>query len=183
MLPYYQTSCGRLLYWVSMARVSHKKSPVKNIIEFIKLQLAGNILFVGTLLGVAVADHILYTDPFWGLVGGSIVAHVLFFLVNKNWIFHTSSRQGYGEILRFVIFMTFNFFLNIFLVSLLTRLILIQMPSVEGFEYYLGVIAAAVFFAIWSYIGLKFWVFTSTKPHAAVSRHHGLTYERKRRRA
>lgn len=166
-----------------MARTNRKKTPVKNIIEFIKLQLAGNILFLGTLLGIAVADHILYIDPFWGMVGGSLIAHIVFFLVNKNWIFHTSSKRGYGEIIRFIVFMSFNFFLNIFLVSLLTQLILIQMPSVEGFEYYLGVISSAVFFAIWSYVGLKFWVFAPTKRHAAVSRHHGLTYERKRRRA
>lgn len=166
-----------------MGRTSRKKTPVKNIIEFVKLQLAGNILFVGTLLGVAMADHVLYIDPFWGLVGGSVIAHILFFIVNKNWIFHTSAKRGYSEIFRFVAFMTFNFFLNIFLVSLLTRLILIQMPSVEGFEYYLGVMSAAVFFAVWSYIGLKFWVFAPTKRHAAVSHHHGLTYERRKRRA
>lgn len=166
-----------------MAKASRKQKPLKNIIEFIKLQLAGNILFIGTLLGVAVADHVLMVSPFWGFIGGSVVAHILFFIVNKNWIFHTSSRRGYGEIIRFVVFMTFNFFLNIFLVSLVTILILIQMPSVAGFEYYLGVTSTAVFFAIWSYVGLKFWVFAPTKRHAAISRHHGLTYERKRRRA
>ena len=136
---YYQTYPLTLLYWGGMARARRKKTPVKNIIEFVKLQLAGNILFIGTLLGVAVADHVLYVDPFWGLVGGSLIAHILFFLVNKNWIFHTSSQRGYGEIVRFVIFMSFNFVLNIFHESLHTQLILIQMPSAKGFEYYRGV--------------------------------------------
>lgn len=163
--------------------MARAQTPFKTVLEFVKLQLAGNILFVGALAGVAVSNHVLHNDPIWGLIGGSIIAHIVFFMVNKSWIFHTSSKRGYGEIVRFVVFMTFNFFLNIFLVSLVTRFILLQMPSLQGFEYYLAVTSTAVFFAIWSYIGLKFWVFAPTKRHAAVSRHHGLTYERKRRRA
>lgn len=166
-----------------MARGSHKHPFIQNVLEFVKLQLAGNILFFGGLIGVALAEEVLHIQPMLGLIGGSIIAHIIFFFVNKNWIFHTSSKGHYREIVRFVIFMSFNFVLNILLVSVLTSLILHHVPAAEGFEYYLGVVTAAIFFAIWSYVGLKFWVFTPTKRHAALSRHHGLTYEHRKRRA
>lgn len=152
------------------------------LLQFIKLQLAGNILFIGTLLGVAIADTVIGTDPFHGLVIGSALAHVLFFYVNKTWIFgEDASTRNDREVLRFVLFMSFNFFLNLFLVELATGLVVQHLPTLEAFAYYIGVISAALFFAVWSFLGLKFWVFRPTKRHAAASRHAGLTYEREHR--
>ena len=78
--------------------------------------------------------------------------------------------------------MSFNFVLNLFLVEGATTLVNTYLPSLENYAYYLGVVMAAMFFAIWSYLGLKLWVFKrATSRHATVSRHHGLTYEKGRR--
>lgn len=155
---------------------------LRTLLQFVKLQLAGNILFIGTLLGVAIADTVFGTDPFHGLVVGSALAHVLFFYVNKTWIFgEDASTRDDGEVLRFVLFMSFNFFLNLFLVELTTGLVVQHLPTFEAFAYYIGVVSAALFFAVWSFLGLKFWVFRPTKRHAAASRHAGLTYEREHR--
>lgn len=167
-----------------MTRTATRHPLLTTLLQFIKLQFAGNILFIGTLAGVAVADTLLHTDPFNGLIVGSALAHVLFFYVNKTWIFgESSSQRDSGEVLRFVLFMSFNFFLNLFLVELATSLVLLHLPSAEAFAYYIGVISAALFFAVWSFAGLKFWVFRPTKRHAAASRHAGLTYERHGREA
>lgn len=155
-----------------------------SLLQFLKLQLAGNILFIGTLLGVAVADTLLAADPFHGLIVGSALAHVLFFYVNKTWIFEEDPTvRDDGEVLRFVLFMSFNFFLNLFLVELVSGLVLVHLPDLEAFAYYIGVVSAALFFAVWSFVGLKFWVFRPTKRHAAASRHAGLTYEKREKEA
>lgn len=165
-----------------MKKVSRRTGLVKAALQFIKLQLAGNILFIGTLVGVASADKVLRTDPFIGLVVGSALAHVLFFHVNKTWIFgDTANSRDNGEVVRFVLFMTFNFFLNLFLVEITTTLVGKHAPELSAFSYYIGVVGAAVFFAVWSFLGLKFWVFRQSKRHAAVSRYHGLTLEKKRK--
>lgn len=155
---------------------------VTNILQFLKLQLAGNILFLGTLAGVAVADA-MSADPFVGLVAGSGLAHIVFFYVNKNWIFTgSSSKETRHEAGRFILFMTFNFVLNLFLVEGATTIVSTYLPHLTEYSYYLGVVMAAMFFAVWSYLGLKLWVFKrATSHHATVSRHHGLTYEKRRR--
>lgn len=163
-----------------MTNTPHRTGFLSTALQFIKLQLAGNILFIGTLGGVAIADKVLRIDPFIGLVTGSALAHVLFFYVNKNWIFDDSvNSRSNGEVPRFVLFMTFNFFLNLFLVEIATSLILKHMSELAAYSYYIGVVSAALFFAVWSFLGLKFWVFRQSKRHAAVSRHHGLTLEKK----
>lgn len=170
-----------------MAKRHTKKKPFRALLEFIKLQLAGNILFLGTLLGVFVADTILQTHAMIGLVVGSALAHVIFFIVNRKWVFNTddTGQRALPEAIRFVAFMTFNFFLNILLVEV-GRLAFAQtLPAYAEYEYYAGVLMAAGFFMIWSFIGLKFWVFAPTpvKHHARATRHHAPTYEKKRRTA
>lgn len=154
-----------------------------NFLQFIKLQLAGNILFIGTIAGVTIADTLTEADPFVGLVIGSALAHVLFFYVNKNWIFTgNNDKETRKEAGRFVLFMSLNFALNLFLVQGATTLVATYLPHLNDYAYYLGVVVAAMFFAIWSYLGLKLWVFRrTTTRHATVSRHHGLTYEKHRR--
>jgi len=153
-----------------------------NVLQFLKLQLAGNILFLGTIMGIAVADTLENGDPFIGLVVGSALAHVVFFYVNKNWIFTgNDNEQTKKEAGRFILFMSFNFVLNIFLVEGATSLIATFAPHLGAYAYYIGVVMAAMFFAIWSYLGLKLWVFKrATNRHATVSRYHGLTYEKQR---
>lgn len=165
-----------------MTQLETRHPLLYTLLQFVKLQLAGNILFIGTLLGVAIADTVFDTDPFHGLAVGSALAHVLFFYVNKTWIFGEDvAARNDGEVLRFVLFMSFNFFLNLFLVELATSLVVQHLPTLETFAYYIGVVSAALFFAVWSFLGLKFWVFRPTKRHAAASRHAGLTYEREPR--
>ncbi len=169
-----------------MATRHKKRKPLKALFEFIRLQLAGNILFFGTLGGVFVADTILQIHSMIGLVVGSALAHVVFFIVNRKWVFNTdeTGQHTLPEVIRFIAFMTFNFFLNILLVEL-GRLLFIQVaPAYAEFEYYAGVLMASAFFVVWSFIGLKFWVFAPApvKRHARTTRHHALTYEKKRRR-
>lgn len=169
-----------------MARRHTKIKALHPLLEFIKLQLAGNILFIGTLIGVFVADTILKTHPMIGLVTGSAVAHVIFFTINRTWVFKTDgARQDpWPEAIKFIAFMTFNFFLNILFVELARLLFAQAFPAYAAYAYYAGVLIASIFFAIWSFVGLKFWVF-APKPirrHVRAARHPALTYEKKRKR-
>lgn len=163
-------------------RKKHKQSPLDIVIEFCKLQLAGNILFIGTLIGVFVADRLLYVHSMKGLIVGSICAHVVFFIVNRKWVFNTDDggQRAWPEVMRFMIFMTFNFFLNLALVEVGRRAFTYVAPAYASYEYYAGLIIASLFFMIWSYVGLKFWVFAPAKPHARASHHHALTFEKRR---
>lgn len=163
--------------------VHKKQTKLGLIFEFIRLQLAGNILFLGTLGGVFVSDFLTGVHPMVGLIVGSLCAHIVFFIVNRKWVFTTSTadRHSLAEIIRFVTFMTFNFFLNILLVEINRRVFAILAPDYAAYAYYAGVAMAGLFFMIWSYIGLKFWVFAPVKRHAKVTRHHAPTLERRRR--
>ena len=147
-----------------------KKKVWKEIIQFIKLQLAGNILFWGTYLGYAVGHELLDWNSTYSMVTGSLIAHVIFFIVDKNWVFNTGAgrRKTSGELMRFIIFMTLNFFINLGIVK--------GLEIYFGITPYIGQFVAGGFFAVWSYLGLKFWVFRSGR-HA---QHYALTLETKK---
>lgn len=149
-------------------RKNQKKKWWRLVLEFVKLQLAGNVLFWGTYLGYALGHEFLHWDSTLSMTIGSLSAHVLFFIIDKNWVFSTKTgkKKTQEEIIKFIIFMGLNFFINLGITLGLERYF--------GITPYIGQFIAGVFFAVWSYLGLKFWVFSSGQ-HAA--HHHGLTVE------
>lgn len=150
-----------------------KKSLVATFWQFVKLQLAGNILFWGTYIGYALSDNFMEVPTWIALAVPSIIAHVLFFVVDKNWVFSdkTGKRKTEGEIARFVIFMGINYFINIGIV--------VGLEKYFGITPYIGQFVAGFFFTFWTWAGLKFWVFRSAR-HA---RYPGITIETRRTNA
>ena len=143
---------------------------IKNLIQFVKLQLAGNILFWGTLIGSFVFHELLHWTEFIALVTASVISHILFFIADKEWVFNEGKdgRKTSDEIGRFVIFMGMNFFINLGIVTgvdafldkhPITISVVEQLNRTVDFNLYLGQFAAAMFFTFWTYLGLKFWVF------------------------
>ena len=145
-------------------RQKQKKHYIKLAIQFIKLQLAGNILFWGTYLGYFVCDRFLKWPEFAALATASTIAHFLFFIADKEWVFadKTGRRKTGGEIVRFVIFMGFNYILNLAIIEALSLYF--------GLSPYIGQFIAAAFFTVWSYAGLKFWVFQVPQHHVITIR-------------
>lgn len=146
-----------------------KKSLWQNVLQFIKLQLAGNILFWGTYVGYAFADNVLHNRTWLALAIPSILAHVVFFVVDKNWVFSekTGKQKTSTEVVRFVIFMGLNYFINLG--------IILGLEKYFGVSPYIGQFISGLFFALWVWLGLKFWVFR----HARHARPHALTIETK----
>jgi putative flippase GtrA len=130
-----------------------KKSLIKLGIEFVKLQLAGNILFWGTYLGFFLLHEFFGVAEISSLIVSSLIAHGLFFLANRNWVFDdkTGQRKTSGEVVRFVIFMGVNFLINIGIIQTLSIF--------YGITPYIGQFISAMFFVAWNFIGLKWWVF------------------------
>lgn len=147
-----------------------KQFTFQNLIQFIKLQLAGNILFWGTYLGYFVLDKWALWPHMAALVTASLVAHSLFFIANKEWVFSsdTGQQKTMGEAIRFAIFMGLNFFINIGIIT--------GLDVFFGITPYVGQFIAALFFTVWTWLGLKYWVFYRTYPH---TRHHSLYAKRK----
>ena len=139
-----------------------KKSLVKIVIEFIKLQLAGNILFWGTYIGY----FLLHTLAGWpevsALATASIFAHLLFFIADKEWVFDdkTGRRKTKSEITRFVMFMGLNYFINLGIIT--------GLRVYFDIDPYIGQFIAGWFFTFWTFIGLRFWVFREMK-HVAIT--------------
>lgn len=133
----------------------------QNLVQFLKLQLAGNILFWGTYLGYFVFDKWAHWEHLPALVTASLIAHTLFFIANKEWVFssETGEKKTMGEIVRFVIFMGLNFFINIVIIT--------GLDVFFGVTPYIGQFVAAMFFTFWTWAGLKFWVFHASYPHTS----------------
>lgn len=145
------------------------KSRIRLLVEFLKLQLAGNVLFWVTYVSYWLFDYgarIPYPVSF---VMANIAGNIVFFLVDRHWIYnaHTGKRKNMREVVRFVIFMTVNFFLNILIIHGLQQYLHIS-P-------YIGQFIAGVFFGVWTFLGLHFWVFQPDH-----TRHPGLTYTRRK---
>ena len=136
---------------------TQKKSLIETAIEFIKLQLAGNILFWGTYIGYFLLHEFAKWEYMPALVTASLIAHFLFFIVNKEWVFEddTGRRKTGVEAVRFAIFMGLNFFINIGIIS--------SLQYYFDITPYIGQFIAAFFFTIWSFVGLKYWVFRDVK--------------------
>lgn len=141
-----------------------KRKILKLVFEFIKLQLAGNILFYGTLGGSFVFNRLFDWPPILDVAVASILAHIIFFMVNKEWIYNkkTSQKKSRQEIRRFILFMGMNYFINLSLIYVFTRFL--------GVNEFIAQIVAAIFFAIWNFLGFHFWVFETVK-HPAITYH------------
>ncbi len=129
-----------------------KNNLIKASIEFIKLQIAGNILFWGTYLGYAVSDKSFNQPHIAAIAIASLIAHGLFFLASRDWVFDKNGkRKSNRQIWRFILFMGINYFINIG--------IIFTLENRFGLTPYVGPFISAFFFTVWNYVGLKFWVF------------------------
>lgn len=154
-------------------RAKTKRNIWKNVIQFLKLQVAGNILFWGTYVGYAIGD-LWFKAETWVAVGlSSIIAHVLFFVVDKNWVFSdkTGKRKTSDEIVRFAVFMGFNYLLNLG--------IIVGLDTFFHISPYVGQFISGFFFTVWTWVGLKFWVFR----HVRHARYSGITIETRKTNA
>lgn len=135
---------------------------VANLVQFIKLQLAGNILFWGTYIGFYVFHEQIQWSEVASLTTASLIAHALFFIANKEWVFDEEgeNRKSTAELVRFIIFMGINFFINIGIIS--------GLSAFFDITPYIGQFISALFFTFWTYIGLKYWVFREAQHHASL---------------
>jgi putative flippase GtrA len=142
---------------------------LKLLVEFIKLNIAGNVLFWGTYFGFTVFDKIFHWPELPALATASILAHILFFIIDKEWVFEdkTGKRKTRDELVKFGIFMGFSFFLNIAIIEGLSKF--------AGVSPYIGQFVAAGFFVLWNFIGLRWWVFKEM-------RHQAITIKRPKRK-
>lgn len=139
-----------------------KQFTLQNLIEFIKLQLAGNILFWGTYLGFFLLYEIAGWAELLALSVASIIAHALFFVANSEWVFdeHGERKKTSGELTRFVLFMGLNYFINLGIIYALSHYL--------GITPYIGQFISAMFFTLWNFVGLKYWVFREANTHASL---------------
>jgi len=133
-----------------------RKQLIRIAIQFLKLQVAGNIIFWGTYIGYFVSDYFFNKPELWALAVASLIAHGIFFVVSREWVFNTETgeRKSRQEIRRFIIFMGFNYFLNLAIIE--------GLRMYFGLSPYIGQFISGFFFGIWTYVGLKFWVFAGT---------------------
>jgi len=133
---------------------------IKNLIQFIKLQLAGNVLFWGTYIGFFVLYELVKMPEVAALATASIIAHAAFFIVDKKWVFHEGEgrRKTGVELTRFIIFMGVNYFINLGIITGLSHFF--------GISPYIGQFIAAAFFTLWTFVGLKYWVFRKPRRKA-----------------
>lgn len=125
--------------------------------EFLKLQLAGNIPFWGTYLINWGLDKGLSVDKFNSLLVATVLANAVFFVVDDKLVF-TSNRKHKKtsrEVFRFVIFMSFS--------ALLTFNITWFLFKTFGISLYIGQFLSAALSILWTFIGLRFWVFAAPR--------------------
>lgn len=151
---------------------------LKNFIQFVKLQLAGNILFWGTLIGSFVFHEVLHWTEVAALVTASVIAHALFFIADKEWVFSEGgdNRKSSDEITRFIIFMGLNFFINLGIVTSVDSFLdknpaalnlIDRLNTNLDVNLYLAQFVSALFFTFWTFIGLKYWVFRKSQKRDA----------------
>ena len=131
----------------------NKKSLLKTAFQFIKLQAVGNILFWGTYAGYFISDVVFHKPTLLALAISSLLAHALFFILSRDWVFDPEGKQRKtrAEVVRFIIFMGVNYFLNLGIIYGLERYF--------GLTPYIGQFISAGFSTLWNFVGLKWWVF------------------------
>lgn len=131
--------------------------------EFIKLQLAGNIPFWGTYIINLALDKGLGVAPFQSLLVATVLANAVFFVVDDRWVFNSSrnNRRASTGAWRFVIFMSLS--------ALITFNITWQLHELFGISIYIGQFISAALSILWTFIGLKYWVFAPTSKKRSAS--------------
>lgn len=150
-------------------KTKKKKNFIELVTEFAKLQLAGNIPFWGTYFGYMLFDKVFGWTEFSALAVATILANTLFFIVDDKWVFANTrgKRKNPNEVLKFIVFMSFNALLNFSLTFALLNYL--------GLTPYIGQFISAAVFTVWTFVGLRFWVF-------APPRHHTLFAPRTKRK-
>lgn len=128
--------------------------------EFIKLQMAGNIPFWGTYLINFGLDKGAGVDKFQALLVATVLANALFFIADDRWVFSHSrkKRKTSSEVWRFIVFMSIS--------ALITFNITWQLYSILGISTYIGQFISAALSILWTFVGLRFWVFAPPRRHA-----------------
>lgn len=148
-----------------------KQHLVGLVTEYAKLQLASNIPFWGTYFGFALLEGIFHMPSFWALAIPTVLSNIVFFIIDDKWVFANSrgKRKSPFEIVKFVIFMSFS--------AMVVFAITYSLEQFLNITPYLGQFISGFAASLWTFLGLRFWVF-------APPRHHGLTIIlRKQRRA
>ena len=140
--------------------IIHRKKLLQIGAEFIKLQIAGNIPFWGTYFINFVLDKGLGVPTFQSLLVATVLANAVFFVVDDRWVFRSSrkKRRASTDAWRFVVFMSLS--------ALLTFNITWQLHELCGISVYIGQFISAALSILWTFIGLKFWVFAPTRRKA-----------------
>jgi putative flippase GtrA len=133
--------------------LTKKQKAYQLLWEFVKLQLAGNIPFWGTYIINLVLDKGFSIDKFQALLVATVLANAVFFIVDDRWVFSQTrpKRKTTDEIVRFVIFMSLS--------ALLVFNITWQLYTLLGISTYIGQFISAALSILWTFIGLRFWVF------------------------
>lgn len=129
--------------------------------EFVKLQIAGNIPFWGTYGINFILDKGLGVNSFQSLLVATVLANAVFFVVDDRWVFSSSrkKRRASTDAWRFVVFMSLS--------ALLTFNITWQLHELLGISVYVGQFISAALSILWTFVGLKFWVFAPAKRAAS----------------
>lgn len=165
--------------------MSQKTKKPSKTWQFIRLQLSGNVLFWGTIVGSIVLHEVLGIEKLMSVAIASAGFHVVFFMLDKHWVFSTKTGKDKttGEVIRFVIFMGANYFLNLGLIQLVltglatTHLATVEMTALSvkfDVDLVVAQLVTSAFFAVWAWLGLKYWVFR----HARHAHHAALTWEK-----
>lgn len=130
-------------------------------VQFIKLQIAGNIPFWGTYLLFALFESVLNYDIVLSLLIATVIANAAFFYVDDRWVFANTrgKRKTTSEIMKFIIFMSFSAAFSFFITW--------QLHLQLDITPYIGQFITAAVSTLLTFTGLRFWVF-------APPRHHGL---------
>lgn len=142
-----------------------KRPYLQLLTEFAKLQLAGYIPFWGKYLGFAFFDNFTPLPTFYALLIPMVLANIVFFYVDDKWVFSHPHRQRKNtyEAVKFALF--------ILLSELVVLGITYGLYNFAQITPYIGQFISGFIMAIWTFVGLRFWVFnTSRKTSQAKTR-------------
>ena len=133
-----------------------KKSLLHLLTEFAKLQLAGYIPFWGKYLGFAFFDNFTPVPTFYALLIPMVLANIIFFYVDDKWVFShpAGTRKNNFEAVKFAVFILIS---EIFVLGITYGLY-----NFADITPYIGQFISGFIMAIWTFFGLRFWVFKST---------------------
>ena len=132
---------------------------IQGFLEFIKLQIAGNVPVWGTLGLFALLDQVFYANNYWALLVSTVAAYTLFYFITDLWVFSRTrkSRNKTTEVWRFIVFTSFS--------ALLIFNINWFLNQYFGISLYIAQFISAGLSIFWTFPGYKFWVFSSVKNH------------------